>query len=51
MSEKETKVDIGSWTKLIVFFILMGSVVTCSNSILIQQDIREIKNHIIIVNE
>lgn len=51
MFEKETKVDVGDWIKLVVFFILMASVATCSNTCLIQQDIRQIKEHIIIVNE
>ena len=50
-SEKETKVDVGNWIKLILFFILMALVINCSNSILIQHDIREIKNYIINVGE
>lgn len=51
MVEKETKVDIGNWINIVAFFILMASVAICSNTYLVQKDIRQIKEHITIVNE
>ena len=44
---KEQDVDVGIWIKFALFIIVLSCMTMCSNAILISEDVRTIKEHII----
>ena len=44
---KEQDVDVGIWVKFALFIIVIACMTMCSNSILISENVREIKEHIV----
>ena len=44
---KEQDVDVGIWVKIALFIIVIACMTMCSNSILISENVRAIKEHIV----
>lgn len=44
---KEQDVDVGTWVKLALLFIILACMTMCSNSILISENVKAIKEHIV----
>ena len=44
---KEQDVDVGTWVKLALLFIILACVSMCANSIRISEDVRTIKEHMV----
>lgn len=44
---KEQDVDVGIWVKLALFIIIIANMTMCANSILISEDVKTIKEHIV----
>ena len=44
---KEQDVDVGIWVKLALLIIILANMTMCANSILISEDVKAIKEHIV----
>ena len=49
--DREKDVDVGIWVKFALLFITLACMSMCSNTLLIQEEVRAIKEHIVKTGE